>query len=273
MPSLGLGLGTQIPNRVLFNGLLDQFSGAAAAYSLERLSKGTTNVVRVRRSSDNAEQDFTASEVSDGTLTTFTGAGNGFVVTWYDQSGNANNATQATAGSQPQIVASGSLVTGGLQFDGTDDFLTNSADIFAQTFSVFSVHASDTDETVGIPFSREYFTPNNRITNIADTRTAIKRLANYAPDSTDRLIDRSTKQSADTEETITLISDGSNMTGWLDGTSLGSVTSTATPGSANNGFRIGKQDTGPVYHSGPIRTIIIYASDQTGNRAEIESLL
>jgi hypothetical protein len=36
---------------------------------------------------------------------------NGFVETWYDQSGNGNNATQLTAGSQPKIVSAGTLVT------------------------------------------------------------------------------------------------------------------------------------------------------------------
>jgi hypothetical protein len=44
---------------------------------------------------------------------------NGFVETWYDQSGNGNDATQLTAGSQPKIVDAGTLVTGGLDFDGT----------------------------------------------------------------------------------------------------------------------------------------------------------
>ncbi len=34
----------------------------------------------------------------------------GFVETWYDQSGNGNDAEQATAGNQPKIVNSGSLV-------------------------------------------------------------------------------------------------------------------------------------------------------------------
>ena len=33
--------------------------------------------------------------------------GNGFGTTWYDQSGNARNATQTTAGNQPQIVTGG----------------------------------------------------------------------------------------------------------------------------------------------------------------------
>jgi hypothetical protein len=91
--------------------LLDFYPNAAAAYSLRQLRTGVTNVVRVRRSSDNTESDFTAAQISDGTLTTFCGAGNGFVRTWYDQSGNTNHAQQATSASQPQIVSSGSLVT------------------------------------------------------------------------------------------------------------------------------------------------------------------
>jgi hypothetical protein len=56
-------------------------------------------------------------------------AGSGFVKTWYDQSvsdqagtATGNHATQATAASQPKIVSAGSLVSGGLEFDGSNDF-------------------------------------------------------------------------------------------------------------------------------------------------------
>ena len=42
---------------------------------------------------------------------TATRDGNGFVTTWYDQSGNVRNATQATAGNQPQIVTGGVVIT------------------------------------------------------------------------------------------------------------------------------------------------------------------
>jgi len=95
--------------------LLDVYSGATAAYSLRDLRAGTSGsaVVRVRRSSDNTEQDFTAIQVTDGTLTTFCGAGNGFVRTWYDQSTSGNNAIQATTSSQPRIVSGGVLETDG----------------------------------------------------------------------------------------------------------------------------------------------------------------
>ena len=91
--------------------LLDTYTGSMAAYSLRKLSSSATNVIRVRRSSDNAEQDFTADEITDGTLTTFTGANDGFVTTWYDQSGNGNNITQSNASAQPKIVSSGVVIT------------------------------------------------------------------------------------------------------------------------------------------------------------------
>tara|TARA_R110000764_G_scaffold115007_1_gene202056 strand:- start:1218 stop:2093 length:876 start_codon:yes stop_codon:yes gene_type:complete len=90
--------------------LLDTYGGASAAYSLRKLSASTSNVVRVRRSSDNAEQDFTATEITNGTLTTFTGAGDGFVTIWYDQSANSFDAAQTSATNQPQIINSGSLI-------------------------------------------------------------------------------------------------------------------------------------------------------------------
>ena len=106
--------------------LLDSVPGAAAAYSLRQLSNAYTGpVVTVRRSSDDAEADFKASEIDDGTLTAFCGAGDGLVKTWFDQSGNGRDASQGTAGYQPKIVDSGSLVTEGgkaaLLLDGAGD--------------------------------------------------------------------------------------------------------------------------------------------------------
>jgi hypothetical protein len=93
-------------------GLLDLVPSAAAAYSLRNLSgNASAAVVRVRRSSDSTEQDFTGAEILNGTLAAFVGAGNdGFVRTWYDQSGNARHAGQATTSLQPAIVSSGSVV-------------------------------------------------------------------------------------------------------------------------------------------------------------------
>lgn len=119
-----------------FVGLLDLYPSAAAAYSLRKLrSAYTGSAIRVRRSSDNTEQDIGFTSVGDldtSSLTSFCGSGNGFVTTWYDQSGNGLNVTQTTAANQPQIVSSGSILQmGGLsfsksciEFDGINDSLT-----------------------------------------------------------------------------------------------------------------------------------------------------
>ena len=93
--------------------LLDTYTDAAVAYSLRKLRTDYLgNAIRVRRSSDNAEQDiaFSGNDLDTASLLTFCGAGNGFITTWYDQSTNANNSTQATAANQAQIVSSGALI-------------------------------------------------------------------------------------------------------------------------------------------------------------------
>ena len=114
-------LGRQIGTPVLPSGqtarLLETYSGAVAAYSLRKLRAGYYGyAIRVRRSSDNIEQDiaFDSSGNLDTTsLTSFVGSVNGFVTTWYDQSGNGYNAYQSTAINQPLIVSSGLLTTNG----------------------------------------------------------------------------------------------------------------------------------------------------------------
>jgi hypothetical protein len=92
-----------------FVGILDGISNVAAAYSLRQLRSAYSGpAVRVRRSSDSTEQDigFVAGEFDSSAFSSFVGGGTGYVKTWYDQSGHARDAAQATTGSQPQIVLS-----------------------------------------------------------------------------------------------------------------------------------------------------------------------
>jgi hypothetical protein len=94
--------------------LLDIYPNAASAYSLRKLRVAYTgSAVRIRRSSDNTEQDIRFSsngELDTNSLLSFCGNSDGFVTTWYDQSGNVNNATQTTTSKQPQIVSGGGLI-------------------------------------------------------------------------------------------------------------------------------------------------------------------
>jgi hypothetical protein len=90
--------------------LLDLYP-ATAAYSLRKLRTAYSgSAIRVRRSSDNAEQDigFVGNDLDTASLLAFVGAGNGFVTTWYNQSSTSGlNVTQSTLAQQPQIVNTG----------------------------------------------------------------------------------------------------------------------------------------------------------------------
>ena len=145
---IGVGVGRQRVSGGAFVGLLDLYPSASVAYSLRKLSGTYTgNAIRVRRASDNTEQNigFDALGNLDTTaLTTFCSGTNGFVTTWYDQSGNSRDATQTTAANQPQIVSSGSVIMTNtkpsFQFDGTNDTLLFGNDGIAPTdLSVFVV--------------------------------------------------------------------------------------------------------------------------------------
>lgn len=114
--------------------LLDTYSGAAAAYSLRKLDCDYAgSAIRVRRSSDNTESDigFTSGgDLDTAALKTFIGTGgtdDGFVVTWYDQSGNSRNATMSTSTQQPLVMDNGVVLRlSGLPtviFDGSNDRL------------------------------------------------------------------------------------------------------------------------------------------------------
>lgn len=114
---MGLGLGNYVywssysaPEPDASPALLDAYPGAAAAYSLRQLSSTYSgDAIRVRRSSDNAEQNigFVSNELDTASLETFCSGTDGFVRTWYDQSGNSNEAKQETLTQQPQIVSNG----------------------------------------------------------------------------------------------------------------------------------------------------------------------
>lgn len=146
--------------------LLDTYSGARAAYSLRKLSTSYTgDAIIVRRSSDNTSQSigFNGSgNLDTASLLSFVGAGNGFVSTWYDQSGNSQNGTQASSAYQPKIVNSGSLITdNGLPsvlFNNTDSYITFKLDRGVYSaFDSYFVKNSNSDSFYILPtFSGGY---------------------------------------------------------------------------------------------------------------------
>jgi hypothetical protein len=112
---------------------LNTHGGAEVAYSVRKLDTNYAgSCIRIRRASDDAEQDigFSGDNLDTAAAESFCSATDGFIVKWYDQSGNANDAVNATAASQPRIVSSGTIESDGgkavlnfRQLSGTDKFL------------------------------------------------------------------------------------------------------------------------------------------------------
>ena len=119
------------------SGLLADYPDAAAAYSLRLLDTDYTgSAIRVRRASDNAEQDigFDGNGDLDTTaLASFCSGTDGFCKVWYDQSGNGVDAEQTTTGSQPKIYDSS---TGVVTDNGKPALYPNNTGFFSASFSI-----------------------------------------------------------------------------------------------------------------------------------------
>jgi trimeric autotransporter adhesin len=256
--------------------LLDAVPGAAAAYSLRQLSNAYTGpVVTVRRSSDNAEADFTASEIDDGTLTAFCGAGDGLVKTWHDQSGSGNDASQGTAANQPKIVASGSLVTVGgkaaLDFDGINDCLA-SAEFASLSTPVFAfILFSEQDATADYRFLFDGSQANNRFAlyKNQDGTAESGKYTLYGTNSSGGVVgvNASLGFSVGQQSLVSAANIGGASTLYANGAQAG------TGGAALDGSRlltIGARFSLVQFAKTKMQELLIYQSDQTANRERIE---
>ena len=235
-------------------GLLASYPGASAAYSLRNLIDTTTNVVRVRRSSDNAEQNFIATQITDGTLTTFTGANDGFVTTWYDQSGNSNNAAQATASNQPKLVSSGvvELENGKpcLNYDtsGNDSF--DLATPISNARTVFQVlrrnDSSGIVNFLGAANKFDYHAGSGTLLSNQYASASVRDGANYVNSV---LKNFTTTNRPTTQALFSMIS----------------VSSTNTVGRIAKDRNVGRS------WQGTMQEVILYNIDQTSNRTVIET--
>lgn len=249
-----------------FTGLLDTYPSAAVAYSLRQLSSTYTgNAIRVRRSSDNAEQDFgfVDNVLDTASLLTFCGAGNGFVTTWYDQSGNANNGVQTTAINQARIVSSGSLITintkSAIESNAGISFysLTNSFNFGANHYNSFvGLKGSNLNNFYGLGGTRYFFA------NFSDSNYYLfgNTSGFQQSNSTDNI-----------GPTYTLLTGLKDLTGMkmYKNTSL-IASSFVNLSYAASIDSIGSYNGGN-FHGGKYQEIVFYNSDQSSNRAGIES--
>jgi len=133
------------PNQMLLNRnyFVQKVDGVLFAYSVTRLNAFVDRCVKVRRSSDNTTLDvgFVNDLIDSTSLLSFCSGTDGFVDTWYDQSGNGYHQTQATLANQPRIVTAGAFTSIDADlplvvFNGVNDFMQNTSVVCPST-SVF----------------------------------------------------------------------------------------------------------------------------------------
>ena len=89
---------------------VDEVNGATLAVGLRKLNSNYSGpALRLRRSSDNAEQDFgfDGNNLDVNAITTWLDGADGYCTTLYDQTNNGGNVTQAINDNQPVLVLSG----------------------------------------------------------------------------------------------------------------------------------------------------------------------
>ena len=246
-------------------GLLDQYPGAAAAYSLRALNSAYTGaLIRVRRANDSAESDIFATYsgyLDTVALKNFCAGTDCFVRTWYDQSTNARNAIQTTNNIQPQIVTAGNLYYNNgrpcINANTSFRFLTTTS---AVTFTAY--YASVVSNVTGTfggyahiiglegsPFN-QFYRPSGNWRYFASSDFA----TNVTFASGQRL--------------LTFVDNNTNTVIHVNGVS--NTTINATPNVTNQNIRIiGYSDSGAM--QGDFQECIFYTSNQSSNRTGIES--
>lgn len=250
--------------------ILDIYSGAAAAYSVRKLSSSYSgSALRVRRSSDNAEQDigFSGNDLDTVSMESFVGANNGFVVTWYDQSGNGNDATNATAVEQSQIVSSGVTVTEGTRpaatYDGTMSYsLTR--------FSYSNLSVSSVYKLTSLPANGSTMFSQNLgfIQKSGQATTAYPRFQIY--DTGYKTAEFQTTALNAYNHQIGLTDAGTARI-FVNGIT-GTTEAYGTINNPNNVIKLGNfPSVANTGHIGTIQEIIAWDSNEAANRAGIES--
>lgn len=280
---------------------LDLYGSAYHAYSVRKLRIGYTGYcLRVRRTTSTPSVTTTTVDVSfnssntigldstiayvSGTATTATNLGqfsaaiasgytnpdgvnvnqNIFVVTWFDQSGNGKNPTQATTAQQPRLVNAGVLETVdgsvGVRFSSVSSQFLNIADTATpyNNASLYVLGNSVSALTNTSAYGLGIFGTNSRIFLPSGTSISYDTSATFPISGITANVDR----------LYELICGASTTSAYSNGT-ISSVPSIASVSSTNVYIRIGSNGSPAIYMNGHVKEVIAFVG--TSNRTNIES--
>ena len=250
-------------------GLLDTYPSANMAFSMFKLRTAYSgNCLRVRRSSDNTEQDigFVNNYLDTASLLTFVGSNNGFVVKWYDQSGNARDLSRTTSAlEQPQIIASGTLITrNGIAVMSATSTQSLTLAVGPGYTTSYSWWLSVEKDTTG----NQYTLGRDNVNLLFYDTPAQISISNTNP------ISISTALSINTFRLVNGIYQfpNTNFTAnvFANGTSLGTSSGTAVIGSTRAGFQLMPPNS---FRTAKVtfNELVLWTTDQMTNRTGIES--
>lgn len=235
------------------------------------------SALRVRRSSDNTEQDiaFTGGGLVDTTaLSTFVGAGSGYLTKLYDQSGAGKDMVMATVASQPRVVNAGALdATGGILFpvwDGVDDYLMTATGV-----GLYSAGAATMVAVVrGAAATTKRLFAEGHSTSGSGAYSLLGSMSSSASKRTAQVINEAGTQTLpETTGSLTLFDSavhqtsvtdsGTSVSGWIDGAADGSASAytrsgTLTPDRAAIGAI--PRSTVSAFFGGSIPEVVTFAS-------------
>jgi Flp pilus assembly pilin Flp len=188
------------------------------------------------------------------------GGNDGFVETWYDQSGNSNNAVQATQSAQPQIVKNGVQIFDSdgkptLDFGGSEslDLTTTIAATTGTLFTVANLSTSRSNHTIiggyntAFPYARENST-STAIWAASGTPNAVSNA--YLDGVLQSWTDRGDIYGAMVTDNQVLMT--------LEGVSTSDIE------------EIGRMTSSTVIIEGTISEVIIYDTDESADRPLFE---
>ena len=260
--------------------LLDQYSGATAAYSVRKISSSYSGfAVKVRNKTTQTLTDIGFDSNGDIDLTALTTAANESgaqkqlgIHTWYDQSGNGNDATQTSASAQPNIfLGSGAILVNGkvaINFDGTNDFLSGAAKTTIDNTAIFAVIKSDSN-TQDAVFIQNTLDANNLVAlglGGAGTDNKLGSRLKVGGSNVDSVGDNTF--TATDQTLVSYIADNATSEIFIDGTEETDSPVSRTAGTSTN---IGAKGDGNNPFDGAIQEVIFYDSDESSNRTAIET--
>ena len=228
----------------------------------------------------------------NGSPALFTGQDqDGFVETWYDQSGNSNDLTQATASKQPTIVTSGAINTrnsepiikfiqaNSTHLEGASSVVPTGTDFSLTCFQALHIDASSGNR-IGI-FGSSGSGSNPGTSKYGFGNAASRKVTVRIQDASDTVTAlESSALSNDTDSILTYmikLNDGSlefqtfNLGAQLGSTLTSSVTDQSYNFTADT--RLGARSGGDNFSDSEFFEVLFYATDQLTNRDAIEANL